>query len=338
MKRMLEEGELKTLRPDERCVLWLQLLFGQVCIALGDIEAARQLLADGFETSRQTFGTSDVLTMEFQTTLAEVYIHRGEIELATTYLNPELATTKSGRSDICAMTAQTLVAKLLCIKGSLDKAATLLMQCLREAVAIVGVDHSLIRRIWYDIIDVKLDQEEYATAEQMLRGLRDMIIEAKGPEHLEVLQITLQLACSKLPMDDFEEAGQMCQALLVQQRKRHADNDDRITFTKAVLWLCDLQSGSTDSESGLRNDLLKSLENGSMPNPQLARRWGMVALFAENLGAIDVASVLLKHYYKAMGLAFGTEYLQAMQQEEASPEDSNNGLVARMESLAIDGL
>ena len=308
---MLEGGNLKTLRPDERCVLWLEHLCGQVCIALGEIEAARQLLTDGFETSRQTFGTGDVLTMEFQTRLAEVYIERGEIQSAFTYLSRELVTTHSGRSEICAIPARILMAKLSYIAGSWDEAEILLAACFNEAVPIVGVDHIMICRIYHDLIEVKLRQKDYATAEKYLRELRDRVIKAKGPEHLEVLQITLQLACAKLRVGDFEEAGQICQALLVQQRKLHADNDDRITFTKAVLWACHLQSGETDSDGDLKDDLLKSLENGSMPNPQLARRWEMVALFAEDCGAVEVASVLKKHRDKAIELAFGIEYLQA---------------------------
>ena len=331
---MLEGDELKTLKPDERCVLWLELLCGRVCIVRGEIEAARQILTDGFETSQQTFGTGDVLTMEFQMTLVEVYIERREIELATSYLSLELVTAQPGRSDIWAITGRTLMAKLLYFTGLLDEAETLLIKCLQEALPIVGVDHVMIWRIFCDIIEDKLRQEDYATAEQWLRLLRDQTIEAKGPEHLEV-QITLQLAYLMLQMGESEEAGQICQALLVQQRKRHADNDDRITFTKAVLWVCHLQSGRTDSEGGLKSDILKSLENASMPNAQLARRWETVALLAEKFGAVDVASALKKHYHKAMELAFGVEYLQAMEQDEASPKD---GLVAGMESLAIDAL
>ncbi len=340
LKRMLEGDELKTLRPDERCVLWLELLCGQVCIVRGEIEAAQQLLTDGFATSQQAFGTGDVLTMEFQTMLAEVYFERREIELAIPHivLNPELVAAISGRSDIFAITAITLAAKFMCILGSLDEADSLLKKCLNQTLKIVGGDHSVIWRIRYDIIEMKLGQEDYATAEKYLRELRDLILEAKGPEHLDALHVTLHLAWLKLLVGDFEEAEQICQALLVQQRKRHADNDDRITFTKAVLWVCHLQSGRIDSEGDLENDLLKSLENGSMPNPQLVRRWETVALLAEELDAVDVASALKKHYDKAMELAFGVEYLQAMEQDEASPEDSNNGLVARIESLAIDAL
>ena len=75
-----------------------------------------------------------------------------------------------------------------------------------------------------------------------------------------------------------------------------------------------------------------------MPNPKLARRWETVALLAEAFSDVDVARALRKHSDKAMELAFGIEYLQAMQQVEASPEDSNNGLVAWMESFEIDAL
>ena len=196
----------------------------------------------------------------------------------------------------------------------------------------------MLWRICYDIVEVKLGQKEYAIAEQLLTGLRYIIIGVKGQEHLEVLQITLQLACAKFRMGEFEEAVQICQALLVQQQKRDTVTHDVITFTKAVLWLCDLQSGITDSEDCLRNELLVDLEHGSMPSPQLARQWEFMALFAEISGAVDVARVLKKHSDKAMELAFGIEYVQAMEKTEASPEDSNNGLVARMESLSIDGL
>ena len=322
---MPEVFELKTLLPGERNLHRLQILYGQIYIRLGEIEAARQILTDGFVTSQQTFGTSDVLTMEFQTTLAEVYIERRELDLATSYLSPESATAKSGRSDYCAITAQTLKAKVLCIAGSLDEAETLLDECLIQALQIVVVCHPMIWRILYDFIEIKLRQEDYDTAEQALRVLRDRLIKAKGPENLEVLVITLQLAWSKLRMGKSEEAGQICQALLAQQQKRDTDTHDLMTFTKAVLWLCDLQSGRTNSEGGLKDDLLKSLENESMANLQLTRSWRTLALDAGRFGAIDVASALRKHYYKAMELAFGIEYLQAMGQDDALPEYTNNG-------------
>ena len=319
---MLEGGEFKTLRPDERCVLWLELLCGQVRIVQGEIEAARQLLTDGFATSQQTFGTGDVLTMEFQMTLAEVYIERREIELAVSYLSPAVTTEKSGRSALCAITAQTLVAKALSIAGSLDEAEFYLKRCFHQALPFLGGDHFMIWRIRYAIYEVKLRQEDYAAAAKYLRLLRDILIDAQGPEHLKVLQTTLQLACSKLRMGEFEKAGQICQALLVQQQKRRTDTHDLITLTKAVLWLCDLQRGRTDSERGLRNDLLKSLENGSKPNPQLARRWETVALLADKSGDVDVARALRKHYDKAMELAFGIEYVQAIKQ--GIQEDAKN--------------
>ena len=105
------EGFEGTLSPGERCVHRSKLLYGQVCIALGQIEAARQLLTDGFARSQQNFGIGDILTTAFQTTLAEVYLERREIELATSYLSLEFATPKSGRSDLCAITARIVMAK-----------------------------------------------------------------------------------------------------------------------------------------------------------------------------------------------------------------------------------
>ena len=303
----------------------LKLLYGQVCIALGEIEAARQLPTDGFATTQQTFGVGDVLTVEFQTTLAKVYIERREIELAISYLSSVEIHENSGRSDFCAITAEILRAKVLKIMGALDEADSLLENRLNLALPIFGIEHSMVWRIIYDIVEVKISQEEYATAEQMLRVLRDQIIEVKGLEHFEVLQITLQLACTKLRLGEFEEAGQICQALLVQQQKPDIDTNDLTSFTKAVLWACHLQSGKIDSEGGLKDDLLKSLESGSIPNPQLARRWEMVALLAKDIGVVDVASAVKKHYYKAMELALGVEYLQATEKKEASPEDSNSG-------------
>ena len=330
---MLEGGEFKTLRPDERCVLWLELLCGQVCIVQGEIEAARQLLTDGFATSQQTFGTGDVLTIEFQTALAEVYIERREIKLAISYLNIELAFSyiefelagaEIGKRDICEITALTLAAKVFCISGLFNDANSLFLECLKQARSIVGDNHSIVLRILYVKIEIELRQEDYATAEKLLRGLRNVITIDHGPEHLEVLQITLQLAYVKLRMGESGEAGQICQALLVQQQERHTDTHDLITLTKAVLWLSDLHSGKTDSEGDLENDLLKSLENESRPNPKLARRWETVALLAEEFGAVDVANALKKHCDKAMELAFGVEYLQAMEKKRVSPEDSNN--------------
>ena len=342
---MLEGDKSKELRPDERCVHWLKLLYGQVCIALGEIEAARQLLTDGFATSRQTFGTGDVLTMEFQMRLGEVYIERREIELALTYLSPELITTQSGRSDLCAITARALGARVLYIMGSLVEAESLLWRSYYEALAIVGDDHSMIWRMQYDLVEVYLRQEDFSKAEVILRDLRDRIIEAKGPEHLEVLHVTLDLARLKIATGETEEAGQICQALLVQQQKRDANTDthDLINLTKAVLWLSNghsgrSDSGRNDSENGLEIDLLKSLESGAIPNPQLARKWVMVARLARYRGAADVASVLKKHRDKAMELAFGIEYLQAMVQAETSREDSYNKLVAGTEASANHAL
>ena len=347
LNRMLEGARFKELKPDERCVHRLKLLYGQVCIALGEIEAARQLLTDGFAISRQTFGTGDVLTMEFQTRLAEVYIERREIKLAITYLNP-LATPRPGKIDICDIAAGTLAVRLVYIGESLGKAETLLLKYLYEAVEIVGHAHLMSWRMCYDIAEICLRQENFATAEMALRYLWDLIIEAKGPEHLEVLHVTLDLARLKIAMGETEEAGQICQALLVQQQKRDTDTHDLINLTKAVLWLCDLwlsnrhsgriDSGRLDSENDLEINLLKSLESGAIPNPQLARKWDMVARLARYRGAVDVASVLKKHRDKAMELAFGIEYLQAMEQAEASTEDSNNGLVAGTEASANHAL
>ena len=339
---MLEGGIFKELRPDERCVHRLKLLYGQVCIALGKIEAARQLLTDGFATSRQTFGTGDVLTMEFQTRLAEVYIERGEFNLAIAYLNP-LTATRSGRSGFCNITARALTTKLIYMGGSLVEAETLLLKYLDEAAAIVGRAHSMIWRMYYDLAEVYLRQEDFSTAEVVLRSLRDLKIKDVGPEHLEVLLMTLDLARLKIATGETEEAGQICQALLVLQQKRDADTHDLINLTKAVLWLSDrhkgrIDSGRIDSENGLEIDLLKSLESGAIPNPQLARKWDMVARLAKYRGAVDVASVLKKHCDKATELAFGIEYLQAMEQDDASLEDSNNGLVAGTEASANHAL
>ena len=321
---MLEGIDLKMLRPGERCVHRLKLLCGQVCIMLGEIEAARQLLTDGYATSQHTFGIGDVLTMEFQTRLAEVYIGRREIEVAMTYLGKfGLYKYKSGRSDICAITAQNLVAKVVYITGSSGKAESTLKNCLDRALSIVEGDHPLIWRIRYDIIEVKVLQKDYATAEKYFREFRDVIIEAKGPGHPEVLYMTLDLAWLKLRMGGIEEAGLICEALLVQQQKTDTDIHDLITLTKTVLWICHRRR--TDTEIRLKDDLLKSLEDGSMPNPRLVRRWEVIALLAEKNGAVDVASVLKKRYHKATELAFGVEYLQAMIRKEASPEDSNSG-------------
>ena len=324
MNRLLEGDILKSLRPGERCWHRAKLLSGQVCIALGEIEAARQLLTDGFATSQHTFGIGDILTTEFQMTLAEVYIKRREPEIAKTYLSPELTITKSGRSDICAITARTLAAKIAHVEGSLNEAKDLLMQCLTEAVEILGVYNLTLWQMWYEVGEVHSRLGNYASAELLLRELRDIIIEAAGPEHIEVLHITLQLVLLRLLMGYFVEARQICQPLLVLQRMRHAENDDRITFTKAVLWLCTLPSGTNDSEAGLRSLLLESLQDGSIPNPRLYRRWKMVAMFAETFGVVDVASVVKKRYHKATELAFGAEYLQDLIRKEASPEDSNN--------------
>ncbi|KAK0515354.1 hypothetical protein JMJ35_002733 [Cladonia borealis] len=318
LKRVLEGDKLKMLRPGERCMPRLKLLYGQVCITLGKIEAARQLLTDGFATSQHTFGIDDVLTTEFQTTLAEVYLERREGQAAFTHLASAL---ESGRSTI---TARTLVAKVFYLNGWLDKAETVLEQCLREAIPIVGIDYIMIWRIWYYRAEVLLRGEAYTAAEGFLRTMRDQMIKAKGPEHLEVLQITLQLALTKLRISEFEEAGQICQELLVLQQKRGTDTHDLIRFTKAVLWICHLQSGRTDLESSLKHDILESLENGAIPNPQLAPNWCSVARLAGHCGAVDVASVLRKHSIKAMELAFGVEFLQAMLKKEVSPEDSNN--------------
>ena len=63
-----------------------------------------------------------------------------------------------------------------------------------------------------------------------------------------------------------------------------------------------------------------------------------MARLAKYLGAVDVATVLKKHRDKAMELAFGLEYLQTMEQEEASREDSNHGLVAGPAASAKNGL
>ena len=324
LKRVLEGDKLKTLRPGERCKHRLKLLYGQICIALGEIEAARQLLTDGFATSQHTFGIGDVLTTEFQMTLAEIYIKRRETESAKTYLSPELTIRKPGRSDICAITARTLAAKVSHVDGSLDEAKDLLMQCLREAVDVLGVYNLTIWQMWYELAEVHSRLENYASAELLLRELRDIIIEAAGPEHFEVLHIHLQLVLLRLLMGNPVGARQICQPLLAYQLMQHAENDDRITFTKAVLWLCTLPSGTNDSEAGLKNLLLESLQDGSMPNPRLYRRWKMAAMSAEIFGVVDVASVLKKRYHKATELAFGVEYLQAMIKKEASPEDSNN--------------
>ena len=289
---------------------------------LGEAEAARQLLTDGYATSQHSFGMGDVLTMEFQTRLAEVYIERREIEVAWPYLELGSYKYKSGRSDICAITAQRLVAKVTYITGSLGKADSILKKCLDRALSIVEGDHPLIWRIRYDIIEVKMLQKDYATAEKYFSEFRDVIIKAKGPGHPEVLYMTLDLAWLKLRMGGTREAGLICQALLVQQQKTDTDIHDLITLTKAVLWICHLRRTNTEI---MKDDLLKSLENGSMPNPRLARRWESMALLAEKNGAFDVASALKKHSDKAMELAFGVEYLQAMIRKEASPEDSNSG-------------
>ena len=335
---MLEGDSIKDLRPDERCILRLRLLYGQVCIALGEIEAARQLLTDGFATSQQAFGTGDVLTMEFQLRLAEIYTERREIKLALTYLNP-FAATSFGRTDICDITAAALMFRLLYIKGSLFEAETYLQRLPYVASAIVGDDHSMICRMWYDLAEVYLRQEKFSDAEVVLRKLRDVIIEAMGAEHLEVLHVTLDLARLKIAMGETEEAGQICQALLVQQQRRDTDTHDFINLTKAVLWLSDVwlsnrHSGRIDSENDLEMDLLKSLESEATPNPQLARKWDMVARLAKYRGAVDVANVLKKHCDKAMELAFGIEYLQAMEQAEASSKNSNNELEAGTEASA----
>ena len=339
---MLEGDLFKELRPDEHCVHRLKLLYGQFCIALGEIETARQLLTDGFATSRQTFGTGDILTMEFQTSLAEVYIERRDIELANTYLNPLIA-TRSGRSDICDIAARSLRVRVVYIAGSLVEAETVLGEYLHEALAIVGGHHLMFFRMWYDLAEVFLRQEQFSTAEVALRMLRDLIINAKGPEHLEVLHVTLDLARLKIATGETEEAGQICQTLLVQQQKRDADTHDLINLTKAVLWLSNRHSGRSDSgridsENGLEMDLVKSLESEAIPNPKLARKWDMVARLARHRGAVDVASVLKKHCDKAMELAFGIEYLQAMEQDDDSPEDSNNGLVDGTEASAEHAL
>ena len=155
--------------------------------------------------------------------------------------------------------------------------------------------------------------------------------------------MTLDLARLKIATGETEEAGQICQTLLVQQQKRDADTHDLINLTKAVLWLSDVwlsnrHSGRIDSERGSEIDLLKSLESGAIPNPQLARKWDMVARLARYCGAVDVASVLKKHCNEAMELAFGIEYLQAMEQDEASPEGSNNGLVVGTSASADHAL
>lgn len=57
-----------------------------------------------------------------------------------------------------------------------------------------------------------------------------------------------------------------------------------------------------------------------MPDPQLARGWPKIAPTALHLGAVDVAYVLKPHTDKAMELAFGVEYCQAIEQDAASPE------------------
>ena len=317
---MLEKGPL---RPEERCMQWLELLHGQLCIALGEVEAARQLLTDGFAISQQTFGKSDILTMEFQATLAEVCIRRGEYELALSYLSPAVITEKPGRSDICAITARALKAQALTFAGSLDEAESLLRKCLNEVGPIVGDDHLMIPRLQNAIIVVKFLRKDYATAEKYIRELRELLTKKKGPEHLDVLHATLNLAWLKLRMSESEEAGKICQALLVQQQKREKDTHDLITFTKAVLWISHVQRGRTDSEGDLKNDLLERLEDGAIPNPQHARVWEEVALFARRNGAVDIASALKKHSDKAMELAFGIEYVQAMEKKEAAPKDSN---------------
>ena len=104
LKWKLEGDELKTQMPRERYAYRLKLLVGQICIALGEIETARQILTDGFEASQQTFGTCDVLTMEFRMSLAEVYIKRRDrLEIID----------KSVRIDFCAITARSLRAKIL---------------------------------------------------------------------------------------------------------------------------------------------------------------------------------------------------------------------------------
>ena len=294
-------------------------MYGQVCIVLGEIEAARQLLADGFATSQHTFGLDDVLTTDFQMTLAEVYVKRREPELAKAYLSPELTITRSGRSEICAITARTLAAKVAYVAGSLDEAESLLMQCLGEATKILGIYNLTIWQMWYELAEIHSRLGNFPPAELLLRELRDVIIEAAGPEHLEVFHITLQLVLIRLLMGNPEEARRICQPLLIYQQMQHAENDDRIIFTKAVLWLCTLPSGETnDLEADLRRSLLESLENGSMPNPRLDRRWKQVALFAQTLGAVDVASVLKKRYQKATELAFGIEYLQGIEEKDAS--------------------
>ena len=276
LNRMLEGDPFEELRPNERCVHRLKLLYGQFCIALGEIEAARELLTDGFATSRQTFGTGDILTKEFQTSLAEVYIERRDVELAVTYLNPLIA-TRSGRSNICDITARALRVRVDCIAGSLVEAETVLSKLLFEAVAIVGRPHLMFFRMWYDLAEVYLRQDDFPTAEVALRMLRDLMIRTKGPEHLEVLHVTLDLARLKIATGETEEAGQICQTLLVQQQKRDADTHDLINLTKAILWLSDVwlsnrHSRRIDSERGSEIDLLKSLESGAIPNPQLARK------------------------------------------------------------------
>ena len=298
-------------------------MYGQVCIVLGEIEAARQLLADGFATSQHTFGLDDVLTTDFQMTLAEVYIKRREPELAKAYLSPELTITRSGRSDICAITARTLAAKVAHVAGSLDEAESLLMQCLGEATEILGIYNLTIWQMWYELAEIHSRLGNYPSAELLLRELRDVIIEAAGPKHHEIFHIMFQLAFIRLLMRNPEGARQICQPLLVYQRMLHAENDDRITFTKAILWLCSLPSGTNDLEPDLRRLLLESLENGSMPNPRLYRRWKMAAFVAKMFGVIDIASILRKRYQKATELAFGIEYLQAIEEKEPSPEDSN---------------
>ena len=269
LKRMLEGAKFKSLRPDERCIHRLKLLYGQVRIALGEIEAARQLLIDGFATSRQTFGADDVLTLEFQTSLLEVCIERREVGLALAYLSPELLDTISEVQTII------LAARGFYIAGSLDEAETVLGDCLE----IFGCDHWTICRMGYALVEVYLRKKDFSSAELVLRKVRDMKIEVKGPEHIDVLLVTLDLARLKIATDKTQEAGQICQALLVQQhKKQNVDINDLINLTKAVLWLSHLwpskrHSGRIDSENDLEMYLLKSLESGATPNPQLARKW-----------------------------------------------------------------
>lgn len=119
--------------------------------------------------------------------------------MAMPYLTSAMEINKtSAISDICTIMARALGTKILIITQSFKQVETILIWCLEQAAPIVGGDHLMLWQIWYALIEAKMGLEEYDTAEDLLKELRESMTRRKRRGHLDEVQMSFQLACLKL--------------------------------------------------------------------------------------------------------------------------------------------